>query len=51
METLLSVQFKICDEKCKYLEQMKEIMQMNYIKADIDCWKLGLKVSDDDYYY
>ena len=45
MEILLSVQFRICDEKCKYLERMKEIAQMNYIRADIDFLKLGAKGS------
>ena len=32
MEILLSVQLKICDEKHKYIEQIKEIIQMIYIK-------------------
>ena len=36
MEILLSVQFNICDKKRRCLERMKEIVQMNYIKADID---------------
>ena len=50
METLLSIQFKICDEKRRYLEQMKEIMQMNYIKADTDVLKLGVKGSLNYFY-
>ena len=51
---LLSVQFKICDEKRKYLEQMKEIWQLNYIKADVDSLEIGderqleLFLSNDD---
>ena len=36
MEISLSVQFDICDEKRRYLERMKEIVQMNYINTDID---------------
>ena len=38
---ILSVQFNICDEKCKYCEQVKEVVQLNYIKADIDVLRLG----------
>ena len=50
METLLSVKFKICDEKRKYFEQMKEIVQMNYIKAGIDFLKFGVKGSLSYFY-
>ena len=45
MEILLWVQLKICDEKCEYIERMKEIVQMNYIKADIDFSKLEEKAA------
>ena len=41
MKTLLSVVLKVCDEKCKCLEWIKEIVQINYIKADIVVLKLG----------
>ena len=49
MEILLSVRFKICHEKCKYLERMKEIVQMNYMKADIDF--LNLEAKGSWYYF
>ena len=46
----MSVRFEICDEKRKYFQQMKEIVQMNYIKADIDFLKLGEKGSLNYFY-
>ena len=45
MEKFLSVQSKICGEKRKYLKLMKEIVQMNYLNADTDFLKLGVKGS------
>ena len=42
---LLMVHSKICGEKHRYLKLMKEIMQMNYIKADTDFLKLGVEGS------
>ena len=50
METLPSVQSTICDEKCKHLEQMKEIVHINYIKADTDFLNVGVKGSLNYFY-
>ena len=43
VEILLSVQLNICHEKRKYLELMKEIVQMNYVEADVDSFGIGDK--------
>ena len=45
MEILLWVQLKICDEKCECIERMKEVVQLIYIKADIDFSKFGEKAA------
>ena len=44
IEIILSAQLKLCDEKRKYLERMKEIVQMNYVKADVDSFEIGAMI-------
>ena len=43
LENLLSVEFKISDQKRKYLELMREIVELNYIQIDVYSFKIGDK--------
>ena len=43
LEILLSVEFKISDQKRKYLERMREIVELNYIQIDVDSFEIGDK--------
>ena len=45
LEILLSAEFKISDQKRKYLERMREIVELNYIQIDVDFLKLATKSS------
>ena len=44
LEMLLSVEFKISDQKRKYLERMREIVELNYIQIDVESFELGDKM-------
>ena len=43
LEILLSVEFKISDQKRKYLKRMREIVELNYIQIDVDYFEIGDK--------
>ena len=42
-DNLLSVEFKISDQKRKYLERMREIVELNYIQIDVYSFEIGDK--------